>query len=239
MVVLALIALLAASPAAAQASCSADDTCPYKCARVYRDGASYCDSCCVGAEREPDESHPQVFFDRPLLAAIRRHSVSLYKLPAAAQVTVDGQPADGPIALAGELSMPDIQPSRVLTFSEAIVRPRRPQRNGDRFLICTDPRLPKRTARRNDSRWRFCGVLDLNGEPVYAAPAPGSGGWAEALALSSDGTEAVFEYGRGKAVDSYVFWSEMVGARRYKADPKDLKLRRALHRLGINQDFPE
>jgi len=44
--------------------------------------------------------------------------------------------------------------------------------------------------------------------------------------LSEDQTQAVFEYGRKKAVESYVFWDETTGTKRYKADPKDLALRR-------------
>jgi hypothetical protein len=240
LVLFALAALLAAaSPAAAQ-TCSADDSCPYKCARVYQNGASYCDACCTAATAlDPEETAPLVFYDRPRLAAIRPHSVSIFEVPAGSSVTVDGRNADGAMALAGALSMPDVTPARVLTFSEPIARARRPQRNGPRFLVCTDSRGPKRPAKRKDSRTRFCGVLDVKGEPVYAAPAPARDGWVEALALSADGAEAAFEYGRRKAVDTYLLWNESTGSKRYKADPKDLTLRRALDRLGIHEDSPE
>jgi len=237
---LALTLVLAAGSPAQIPACSADDSCPYNCARVSSDGSSYCDACCVGLTGEDaEENLPLVFFDRPHLAAVGRHSVKLFELPAGSSVTVDGKGADASMALAGALKMPEVRPKRVLTFAEPIARPRRPQRNGQRFLVCTDPRGNKRPAKRKDSRSRFCGVLDLNGETVYAAPAPKRGGWAEALALSSDGTEAVFEYGRKKAVESYVFWTETTGSRRYRADPKDMTLRRALERLGIDENFQE
>lgn len=221
-------------------SCSADDGCPYKCARDYGDGRRYCSACCVALEGEDrHETEPLVFFERPRLAAVGRHSVSIYELPAGSSVTVAGRSADAPIAASGTVAMPDVAPKRVLTFSEPLAWPKRPQRNGERFLACTDSRGPKRPAKAKEARSRFCGVLDLKGDAVYAAPAPAAGGWVEALALSEDGTQAAFEYGRKKAVDSYVIWSESVGSKRYKADPKDVKLRRALERLGVNEDFPE
>lgn len=166
-----------------------------------------------------------LYVDRPRVAAVEENSISFFLLPAGASVTVDGKPADGPLALKGQVAMPKLEPVKVVRFEEPLLLPQRPQPNGQRFLACT--------------RTKFCGIMDLSGAVVFEAPRPKKGGWAEALAIAPDGHEAAFEYGQGKAVSGYLVWNEATGAKRYKADPKNLTLRRTLSRLGINEDFPE
>lgn len=177
-------------------------------------------------------------------AAVYDHSIEFFVLPPETMATVSGRSAFGPLAENGMLLFwPELKPAKVISFNQKLIKPARPERNGYEFLACAEP---------TDKEWidspggsdetvlrNFCGVLNLAGTVVYQAPQPKDGA-VEALALSSDGSQALFEYRKGKDVESYLVWTR--GARRpktYKADMRDLALRRTLNRFGLNDWNPE
>ncbi len=174
------------------------------------------------------------------VAAVYSHEAQFFILPPDAMVTVGGRSAFGPLAENGMLLvLPELQPVKTVRFGEKIERPAAPERNASRFLICTDPEEIVEYIEKSASLARFCGVFDVAGKAVYEAPsAPGES--IQALALSSDGNQALFEYRRGKDVESYLVWTEKAKQpKTYKADMRDLELRRALNRFGLNDWNPE
>lgn len=115
---------------------------------------------------------------------------------------------------------------KVVAFSNTLARPAAPRPDGERLLVCT--RTPE-----------FCGVYDVSGRRVFKAPKPPKGGFVEAVALSPDGRDGLFAYGRGKYIEEYLVWSEKAKARRYRNDLKDLELRQVLERFKVPDYIPE
>jgi hypothetical protein len=157
-------------------------------------------------------------------AAVYEDRVEFFLLPPETMATVGGRSAFGPLAENGMLLFwPELKPAKVLAFQKPVSKPARPERNAARFTLCAD----------------FCGVLDVSGKVVYKAPAA-EGRTIDALGLSQDGKQAIFEYRRGNDLDSYLVWSEKTKAvKTYKADVRDLELRRTLNRFGLNDWNPE
>lgn len=197
-----------------------------------------CSACCVGLDTEHGkaEASPRVFVSGGRLAAVGEHLVSFYELPAGSSVTVGGASALGPMALSGALKItPPSEPVKVLAFSEPIARPRDPEQNSGRFLVCTGAGQELPTPKSGFKR--FCGVMDVTGGVVYQAPRPAQGGFAEALALAAGGDEALFLYGRGKTGDHYLIWKRGGPAKTLKADLHSAEVRDTLKRFGQERYF--
>jgi hypothetical protein len=180
------------------------------------------------------EPAQRVFAAGDKAAAVYEDRIEFFTLPADSVVTVGGHSAFGPLPGRGNfLVAPVGKPTRVLHVGKKITVPVLPERNGARFLACNG-------RGDGDAGDNVCGVFNVDGRQLFGAPDADNGQSVDALALSTDGKQAIFEYRKGNDVESYLVWTE--GAKQpksYKADVKDMELRRTLNRFGLNDWNPE
>ena len=185
------------------------------------------------------EPAQRIFAHGDKAAAVYAHEVDFFVLPPDTMAMVGGRSAFGPLAENGMLLFwPELQPAKVIRFAEPISKPDLPERNGPRFTVCTDPRLGPAVAE-GKGYVKYCGVMGIDGRIVYSAPASGDES-VEALALTDFGHEALFQYLKGKDIAHYLVWNEKTKkTKTYKADPRDMELRRTLNRFGLGDWNPE
>jgi hypothetical protein len=186
------------------------------------------------------EPAARVFAVGDRAAAVYEKRVEFFRLPPQTLVTVGGLSAFGPLPATGEVVFhPELRASSTIHLVQPIARLLHPERNAARFLVCTG-RVGIWETKHKRSSDNMCGVVDVSGKVIFEPADTDAEGVIEALALTADGKQALFEYRHGKNVDSYLVWTEKEKKPAvFKADVRDMELRRVMNRFGLNDWNPE